>query len=81
MTTASAFRVALYARVSTSRQAEADLSIPDQVHQAELWCEQRGFTLGPVPIAATTRHLIQAVQEGLDHGGVVLAERGAMGGY
>jgi hypothetical protein len=36
--------------------------------------------LGPVPIAATTRCLIQAAQEGLDHGGVVLAERGAMGG-
>lgn len=36
--------------------------------------------LGRVPIAATTRCLIQAAQEGLDHGGVVLAERGAMGG-
>jgi hypothetical protein len=36
--------------------------------------------LGSVPIAATTRLLIQATQEGLDHGGIVLAERGAMGG-
>ena len=36
--------------------------------------------LGSVPIAATTRHLIQATQEGLDRGGIILAERGAMGG-
>jgi site-specific DNA recombinase len=38
-------RVALYARVSTTRQAEADLSIPDQIRQAETWCEQHGMTL------------------------------------
>ena len=38
-------RVALYARVSTARQAEADLSIPDQVGQAEQWCKQNGMTL------------------------------------
>jgi len=37
--------------------------------------------LGSVPIAAITGHLIQAAQEGLDHGGLVLAERCAMGGY
>jgi site-specific DNA recombinase len=41
----AAQRVALYARVSTARQAEADLSIPDQVHQANAWCEQRGMSL------------------------------------
>ena len=30
--------VALYARVSTSKQAEKDLSIPDQVSQMRAWC-------------------------------------------
>jgi site-specific DNA recombinase len=34
-------RVAIYARVSTTRQAEADLSIPDQIRQAETCCAQR----------------------------------------
>jgi site-specific DNA recombinase len=38
-------RVALYARVSTVRQAEADLSIPDQVRQAQAWCERQGHEL------------------------------------
>jgi site-specific DNA recombinase len=38
-------RVALYARVSTTRQAEADLSIPDQIGQIEAWCEQSGMSL------------------------------------
>ena len=38
-------RVAVYARVSTTRQAEADLSIPDQVRQAEAWCQQNGMIL------------------------------------
>jgi site-specific DNA recombinase len=36
---------ALYARVSTARQAEADLSIPDQVRQAEAFCARKGLTL------------------------------------
>jgi site-specific DNA recombinase len=31
-------RAALYLRVSTGRQAEHDLSIPDQKSQAEAWC-------------------------------------------
>ena len=38
-------RVAVYARVSTTRQAEADLSIPDQIQQAHTWCELNGMTL------------------------------------
>jgi len=37
----SPLRVAVYARVSTVRQAEADLSIPDQIRQAELWCQRQ----------------------------------------
>lgn len=35
-------RIALYARVSTVRQAENDLSIPDQVKQMRDWCQQNG---------------------------------------
>lgn len=46
---ASAFvlpkRVAVYARVSTVKQAEADLSIPDQIAQAKSWCERLGHEL------------------------------------
>ena len=34
--------VALYARVSTARQAEKDLSIPDQIRQMRDWCEANG---------------------------------------
>lgn len=34
-----------YLRVSTGRQAERDLSIPDQSRQAKIWCEQRGHTI------------------------------------
>src|SRR6266487_3812392 len=37
--------VAVYARVSTSRQAEADLSIPDQIKQAEAYCHQREWEI------------------------------------
>ncbi len=34
-------KVALYLRVSTARQAEKDLSIPDQRNQLERWCRER----------------------------------------
>ncbi len=37
--------VALYARVSTYKQAEKDLSIPDQIRQIKEWCEERGAWL------------------------------------
>ncbi len=40
-----AVRAALYLRVSTTRQAEHDVSIPDQKRQGEAWCESRGFQL------------------------------------
>src|SRR6266446_2881512 len=36
-------RVAVYARVSTTRQAENDISIPDQLAQARRYCTQRGW--------------------------------------
>ncbi len=34
--------VALYARVSTTRQAENELSIPDQLRQLKEWCKTNG---------------------------------------
>lgn len=34
--------VALYARVSTTRQAENDLSIPDQLRQLNEWAKANG---------------------------------------
>jgi site-specific DNA recombinase len=38
-----AVRAALYLRVSTGRQAEHDLAIPDQRAQARVWCKARGI--------------------------------------
>ena len=38
-------RAALYLRVSTARQAEHDVSIPDQRRQGEAWCASRGYQL------------------------------------
>jgi DNA invertase Pin-like site-specific DNA recombinase len=38
-------RVAAYIRVSTTRQAEADLSVPDQIRAAEAWCAARGASI------------------------------------
>ena len=38
-------RAALYLRVSTARQAEHDVSIPDQKRQGEAWCASRGYAL------------------------------------
>ncbi len=38
-------RAALYLRVSTARQAEHDVSIPDQKRQGETWCASRGYEL------------------------------------
>ena len=36
-------RAALYARVSTTRQAERQLSIPDQIRQMLDWCQREGY--------------------------------------
>ena len=38
-------RAALYLRVSTARQAEHDVSIPDQRRQGEAYCIARGYRL------------------------------------
>ncbi|WP_072909503.1 recombinase family protein [Malonomonas rubra] len=37
--------VALYARVSTTKQAEKDLSIPDQLGQMRDWCKWQGHSI------------------------------------
>ena len=39
----AAQRAALYMRVSTGRQAEHDLSIPDQRSQLRSWCRAKGL--------------------------------------
>ena len=41
----SAPRAAIYLRVSTGRQAEQDLSIPDQRAQTKAWVAQRGWSV------------------------------------
>ena len=38
-------RVFIYARVSTPRQADNDISVPDQIDQAERWLTERGAVL------------------------------------
>ena len=45
MSTALPVRAALYLRVSTARQAEHDVSIPDQKRQGEAYCQCRGYQL------------------------------------
>ena len=42
---AARVRAALYLRVSTGRQAESDLSIPDQRRQAKNYCASRGWEI------------------------------------
>jgi DNA invertase Pin-like site-specific DNA recombinase len=37
--------VALYARVSTTKQAEKDLSIPDQIRQMKEYCKARHYQI------------------------------------
>jgi DNA invertase Pin-like site-specific DNA recombinase len=42
---AAAIRAAFYLRVSTGRQADNDLSIPDQRRQAKAYCAARGWEI------------------------------------
>ena len=46
MTTTVSLRAALYLRVSTARQAEHDVSIPEQRKQGEAYCTSRGYQFG-----------------------------------
>lgn len=41
-------KAAIYARVSTSRQADGEISLPDQIAQCEAYCARQGW-----PVAAT----------------------------
>src|SRR5580658_3530669 len=41
-------RAAIYVRVSTSRQAERDLSMPDQIAQCQAYCERKGWDVAEV---------------------------------
>jgi site-specific DNA recombinase len=38
-------KVAIYARVSTTRQAEGEISLPDQIAQCEAYCARQGWTV------------------------------------
>lgn len=38
-------RAVLYTRVSTERQAERDLSLPNQRRQIEAFCQREGLTI------------------------------------
>lgn len=42
-TTKTKTKAGLYARVSTGKQAEKDLSIPDQIQQLRAYCDQKGW--------------------------------------
>ena len=58
--------VALYARVSTTRQAEQDLSIPDQLQQMRDWCASQGWLVAKEyvePGASATDDRRQVFQE------------------
>ncbi len=49
-------RVAIYARVSTTRQAKNDISIPDQIAHAKRYCEQKEWiVVGEFVDAASAR--------------------------
>jgi site-specific DNA recombinase len=41
-------RAAIYVRVSTVRQAERDLSLPDQIAQCEAYCERQGWEIAEI---------------------------------
>ena len=41
-------RAAIYVRVSTTRQADNDLSIPDQIAQCKAYCERKGWDVAEV---------------------------------
>jgi DNA invertase Pin-like site-specific DNA recombinase/predicted DNA-binding protein len=41
-------RAAIYVRVSTVRQAERDLSLPDQIAQCQAYCERQGWEVAGI---------------------------------
>ncbi len=60
-------RAVLYLRVSTARQAEHDVSIPDQKRQGEAYCASRGYQLVEACVepgaSATNDHALDRRQE------------------
>lgn len=66
----TAKRVAIYARVSTTRQAEQDLSLPDQITQAESFCLGKGWQVAErfiEPGASATDDRRPEFQKLIDH--------------
>jgi site-specific DNA recombinase len=53
-------RAALYLRISTGRQADSDLSIPDQRRQAKAYCASRGWEI----VADFVKPIVSATDEG-----------------
>ncbi len=49
-------RAALYLRVSTARQAESDLSIPDQRRQISAYCVAKGWDVAAEFVGAEPMH-------------------------
>ena len=45
-------RIAAYLRVSTTRQAEGDVSLPSQQHQIEMYCKGRGWEVATIFVDA-----------------------------
>lgn len=62
-TTTVATRAALYLRVSTIRQAEHDVSIPDQKRQGETYCDARGYQS-----KENAKHVLRALKENARQG-------------
>lgn len=71
MSAAVPLRAALYLRVSTPRQAEHDVSIPDQRRQGEAYCAARGYQLVETyvePGASATNDRRPAFQQMIEAG-------------
>jgi len=47
---------ALYARVSTVKQAQKDLSVPDQLRQMRDWCLANGYTVTQEYLVRISEH-------------------------
>ena len=65
---AGPLRVCSYCRVSTGRQAESDLSIPDQNRQIADYVAAKGWELAiPAPEEASRASRMIAAQQGGDY--------------
>ena len=75
-------RVAVYARVSTTRQAENDISIPDQLAQAKRYCKAKGWHVIRefVGAGASALGLGATASSGAGAGALIDAGAGSSGG-